>query len=91
MILFSNVFDFAANSPPILEFLSQIELTNNRWVVQENTSNILHLTTADEDMDYVTIINLSTSKAVTLLPNESIQFVPIKNDPVRLRYVPIYF
>ncbi|XP_055860294.1 uncharacterized protein LOC106054907 [Biomphalaria glabrata] len=75
-----------SNSPPILEFLSQIELTNNRWVVQENTSNILHLTTADVDMDYVTIINLSTSKAVTLLPNESVQFVPIKNDPVRLSF-----
>uniref|UniRef100_A0A2C9MA52 Cubilin n=1 Tax=Biomphalaria glabrata TaxID=6526 RepID=A0A2C9MA52_BIOGL len=75
-----------SNSPPILEILSQIELTNNRWVVQENTSNILHLTTADVDMDYVTIINLSTSKAVTLLPNESVQFVPIKNDPVRLSF-----
>uniref|UniRef100_A0A2C9LWB1 Mucin-4-like C8-3 domain-containing protein n=1 Tax=Biomphalaria glabrata TaxID=6526 RepID=A0A2C9LWB1_BIOGL len=73
-----------ANSPPVVEIFSQVKLTNNRWVVQENAVNILQLTTTDADMDNVTVVSLSNSSAVSLLPNGSVQFVPFKNNPVRL-------
>ncbi|XP_055859671.1 mucin-like protein isoform X2 [Biomphalaria glabrata] len=75
-----------SNSPPIVEISSQMKLTNNRWAIRENIVNVLQLTTSDADMDNVTIINLSNSTAVSLLPNGSVQYVPIKNDPVRLSF-----
>uniref|UniRef100_A0A2C9LKR9 CUB domain-containing protein n=1 Tax=Biomphalaria glabrata TaxID=6526 RepID=A0A2C9LKR9_BIOGL len=75
-----------SNSLPIVEISSQIKLMNKRWIVQENAVNVLQLTTTDADMDTVTVINLSNNTAVSLLPNGSLKFVPISNDPVRLSF-----
>ncbi|KAI8767433.1 mucin-like protein, partial [Biomphalaria glabrata] len=75
-----------SNSLPIVEISSQIKLMNKRWIVQENAVNVLQLTTTDADMDTVTLINLSNNTAVSLLPNGSLKFVPISNDPVRLSF-----